>query len=102
MAARMASPAVVAAWPGLLDELIDKVIANRDLFLLHQRNERPSKSWSTATGNNAAARRPPGAVPPDPREPRDPARPAGADGRLRRAVFGALMAAGGVFGDDVS
>jgi AcrR family transcriptional regulator len=29
----------VAAWPGLLDQLIDQVLANRDLFLLHQRNQ---------------------------------------------------------------
>src|SRR5919198_750898 len=28
----------VAAWPDLLDELIGKVLANRELFLLHQRN----------------------------------------------------------------
>jgi AcrR family transcriptional regulator len=26
------------AWPGLLDEFIDQVVQNRDLFLLHQRN----------------------------------------------------------------
>jgi len=29
----------VAAWPRLLDELIDEVLANRELFLLHQRNQ---------------------------------------------------------------
>jgi len=29
----------LAAWPGLLDELIDEVLGNRDLFLLHQRNQ---------------------------------------------------------------
>jgi hypothetical protein len=28
----------VAAWPGLLDKFIDQVLANRELFLLHQRN----------------------------------------------------------------
>ncbi len=28
----------VDAWPGLIDRLIDQVIANRDLVLLHQRN----------------------------------------------------------------
>ncbi|HVW88518.1 MAG TPA: helix-turn-helix domain-containing protein [Gaiellaceae bacterium] len=32
--------AAVAAWPGLLDRLIDDVVANRDLFLVHQRNQR--------------------------------------------------------------
>jgi AcrR family transcriptional regulator len=31
---------VVAAWPGLLDQFIDAVLANRDLFRFHQRNER--------------------------------------------------------------
>jgi AcrR family transcriptional regulator len=30
---------LVASWPGLLDELIDEVLANRELFLLHQRNQ---------------------------------------------------------------
>jgi AcrR family transcriptional regulator len=31
---------IVAAWPGLLDQFIDEVVANRDLFRFHQRNER--------------------------------------------------------------
>jgi AcrR family transcriptional regulator len=31
---------VVAAWPVLLDELIDEVLAHRELFRFHQRNER--------------------------------------------------------------
>jgi AcrR family transcriptional regulator len=30
----------VDAWPRLVDRLIDQVIANRDLFLVHQRNQR--------------------------------------------------------------
>ena len=30
---------IVAAWPGLIDQFIDKMLANRDLFLLHQRSE---------------------------------------------------------------
>jgi AcrR family transcriptional regulator len=30
---------IVRSWPGLLDEFIDRVIANRELFLLHQRNQ---------------------------------------------------------------
>jgi len=29
----------VAAWPHLVDRLIDEVMANRDLFLVHQRNQ---------------------------------------------------------------
>jgi AcrR family transcriptional regulator len=31
--------AMVAAWPLLLDQFIDQVLANQDLFLLHQRNQ---------------------------------------------------------------
>ncbi|HZQ81544.1 MAG TPA: helix-turn-helix domain-containing protein [Gaiellaceae bacterium] len=31
---------VVAAWPGLVDRFIDAVTENRDLFLVHQRNQR--------------------------------------------------------------
>lgn len=30
---------IVAAWPRLLDLFIDELLANRDLFLLHQRNQ---------------------------------------------------------------
>jgi AcrR family transcriptional regulator len=30
--------AAAAAWPRLLDELVDGILANRELFLLHQRN----------------------------------------------------------------
>jgi AcrR family transcriptional regulator len=29
----------LAAWPGLVDTFIDEVLANRELFLLHQRNQ---------------------------------------------------------------
>jgi AcrR family transcriptional regulator len=31
---------IVAAWPTLLDGFIDEVVANRELFRFHQRNER--------------------------------------------------------------
>ncbi len=31
--------ALVEAWPTILDRFIDEVLANRDLFLLHQRNQ---------------------------------------------------------------
>ncbi len=34
---------VVAAWPHVLDGFVDQVLANRDLFLLHQRNENAFK-----------------------------------------------------------
>lgn len=36
---RLDDSEVVARWPLLLDRFIDEVLANRDLFLLHQRNE---------------------------------------------------------------
>src|ERR1700735_3413873 len=32
--------AYVEAWPGLMDELVDRVAQNRELVLLHQRNIR--------------------------------------------------------------
>ena len=35
---------VVAAWPTFLDRFIDEVLANRDLFRFHQRNERALQS----------------------------------------------------------
>src|SRR5512133_2651980 len=31
---------LVEAWPSLLDEFIEQVLANQELFLLHQRNQR--------------------------------------------------------------
>jgi AcrR family transcriptional regulator len=31
---------IVAAWPRLIDEFIDRLLANGDLFRLHQRNQR--------------------------------------------------------------
>lgn len=31
---------VEAIWPGVIDRFIDEVLANRDLFLVHQRNQR--------------------------------------------------------------
>jgi len=34
---------IVAAWPHVLDGFVDQVLAHRDLFLLHQRNENAMK-----------------------------------------------------------
>jgi len=34
---------IVTAWPHVLDGFVDQVLANRDLFLLHQRNENAFK-----------------------------------------------------------
>jgi AcrR family transcriptional regulator len=36
---RLDEEQVVAAWPQLLDRFIDQVLANRDVFVLHQRNQ---------------------------------------------------------------
>jgi AcrR family transcriptional regulator len=35
---RVPDEEIVAAWPKLLDRFIDELLANRELFLLHQRN----------------------------------------------------------------
>jgi AcrR family transcriptional regulator len=35
---RLDEEQIVAAWPALLDQFIEQVLANRELFLLHQRN----------------------------------------------------------------
>lgn len=37
---RLDDESVVAAWPGLLDTLIELLLANRDLFLVNQRNRK--------------------------------------------------------------
>jgi len=31
--------AIVAAWPRLLDQFVDDMVANRELFLMHERNQ---------------------------------------------------------------
>jgi AcrR family transcriptional regulator len=94
--------AVVAAWPGLLDDFIDQVVANRDLFLLHQRNEQAFHKLEHSEQNDAQH---------DDLQERfrlilgNPAIPLRQRVRMVSsvgAVFGALMAAGGIFGDDVS
>jgi AcrR family transcriptional regulator len=38
--------AAADAWPLMLDQLIDQLLANRDLFLLHQRNQKAFESLS--------------------------------------------------------
>jgi AcrR family transcriptional regulator len=90
---------IVAAWPGLIDQFIDKVLANRDLFLVHQRNEQAfhqlDDSERNRTENEDMEQRfrrfLASSVIPLPQ-------------RVRMAcsvgvVFGALMGAGGMFGD---
>jgi AcrR family transcriptional regulator len=40
VAARAGEREAAAAWPGLIDRFIDRVAANPELFIMHQRNER--------------------------------------------------------------
>jgi len=44
----------VAAWPQLVDAFIDQVLANRDLFLLHQRNPRAIEAIADDERHRAA------------------------------------------------
>jgi AcrR family transcriptional regulator len=88
-----------AAWPGLLDQFIDQVLANRDLFLLHQRNQNAFEQLSYNERHDAEN---------EDLEQRfrrylaSTAIPL--DQRVRMAcsvgaVFGALMGVSGIFGD---
>ena len=90
---------LVAAWPALLDGLIDEVVANRELFLVHQRN--PGAIEALAANERHQAEN-------DDLEQRfraflgDSAIPL--EQRVRMAfsvggIFGALMGASGMFGD---
>jgi len=44
---------VYAAWPGLVERLVETVLANTDLFLLHERNQRAFESLSHNERHNA-------------------------------------------------
>ena len=46
--------AVVAAWPALVDRFIGDVLANRELFLVHQRNERAFREIAETDEHRAA------------------------------------------------
>jgi len=90
---------IVAAWPGLIDQFIDKVLANRDLFLVHQRNEQAFHQLTDNERHRAEN---------DDIEQRfrrflaNPSIPLGQRVRMAcsvGAVFSALMGAGGMFGD---
>jgi AcrR family transcriptional regulator len=89
----------VAAWPRLLDEFIDQVLANRELFLLHQRNQ---SAFEQLAGNERHA------AENDDLEQRfrkflsNPEIPLQRRVRMAcsvGAVFGALMGMTGIFGD---
>ena len=89
----------VDAWPDLLDELIDKVLANRELFLLHQRNQSALEQLADNERHRAENedmeehfRR---FLANDAIPLRDRVRMACSIG----AVFSALMGVGGMFGD---
>jgi AcrR family transcriptional regulator len=88
-----------AAWTSLVDEFIDQVLANPDLFLLHQRNQRAFEQLLDNERHRAEN---------DDLERRfrdflgSPDIPLAQRVRIAcsvGAVFGALMAAGGLFGD---
>lgn len=92
-----------AAWPGLLDQFIDQVLANTDLFLLHQRNSQAFERMDHTDGRHQAEN--------DDLEQRfrsflgNPAIPL--EQRVRMAcsvgaVFSALMGMGGMFGADTA
>ena len=87
------------AWSELLDEFIDQVIANRDLFILHQRNHRAFEQLQDSAHHHAEH---------DDLEQQfrailaSPAVPLAKRVRLAcsiGAVVGALMGAGDAFGD---
>ncbi len=46
----------VELWPLLIDRFIDEVLANRDLFLLHQRNQNAFTSLRTAPATRPRTR----------------------------------------------
>jgi AcrR family transcriptional regulator len=90
---------VAAAWPRLLDRFIDAVLENRDLFLVHQRNDRAFHEIADTEEHRAAN---------DDMEQRfravvaNPAIPL--EERVRMAcsvgaVFAGLMGSGALFGD---
>ncbi|HEX4519134.1 MAG TPA: helix-turn-helix domain-containing protein [Gaiellaceae bacterium] len=92
-----------ALWPSLLDQFIDQVLANTDLFLLHQRNSRAFEQMDHDNERHQAEN--------DDLEQRfrhflaNPAIPL--EQRVRMAcsvgaVFSALMGMSGMFGDGVT
>jgi AcrR family transcriptional regulator len=89
----------VAAWPGLLDQLIDQVLANRELFLLHQRNqsaiEQLGQNERHQAENEDIEERFRRFLTNPAIAPRDRVRMASSIG----AVVIAVMGAGGMFGD---
>jgi AcrR family transcriptional regulator len=91
-----------AAWPTLLDQFIDQVLANTDLFLLHQRNSRAFEQMDHDNPRHQADN-----DDIEQRFRRFLANPAiSLEQRVRiacsvGAVFGALMGMQGMFGDDV-
>jgi len=91
----------LAAWPRLVDELIDEVLANRELFILHQRNQNAFREIVDDPRHRAANE--------DVEERfrrvlQNPAIPLADRVRMACAMGGvltALMGANALFGDDV-
>jgi AcrR family transcriptional regulator len=96
--------AALAAWPGMIDEFIDEVLANRDLFLLHQRNQSAFEQLADNERHQAEN---------EDMEQRfrrfvaNPSIPLGDRVRMASSLGAALIplmgaGVGGLFGDDVS
>jgi AcrR family transcriptional regulator len=88
-----------AAWPQLVDTFIDQVLANRDLFLLHQRNQ---SAFEAIVGNERHQAENEDIEERFRRFLTSPAIPLGDRVRMAcsiGAVFAALMGATAMFGD---
>jgi len=91
-----------AAWPDLIDEFIDEVLANRDLFVLHQRNQ---NAFEQLAGNERHRAENEDVEERFRRFLANPAIPLAQRVRMAcsiGAVLTALMGATALFGDDVS
>jgi AcrR family transcriptional regulator len=94
--ARLDADEIVRAWPGLLDQFIEQVLANCELFLLRQRN--PNAFEQLAPGDH----QPPGLEQQVRRVLANPAIPLADRVRIACSLGGvvsALMGASGIFGD---
>lgn len=93
---RLNDDEIVSAWPGLLDQFVEQVLANCKLFLLRQRN--PSAFEQLARGDH----QPPGFEQQIRRVLANPAIPLADRVRMACSIGGvvsALMGASGMFGD---
>jgi AcrR family transcriptional regulator len=91
--------AIVEAWAGIVDDLIEQMLANRELFLLHQRNasafEQLAGDERHEAENEDLQQRFRGLLSNESIPLQDRVRLAASIG----AVFSVMMGAGGMFGD---